>query len=100
MVPLMIPAFFNSFKCCETVGCANGSSLTKSPQIHSFTFIRCSMMAIRAGWPNALAMVAIWFCCRLKCSVLVTPIYSIIYLLQYYDKINIKSKQTDENFIV
>ncbi len=81
--PLMSPAFFNSFKCCETVGCARGNSLTISPQIQVFTLSRYSIMATLAGWPSAFNKIARSFCLLVKCSVLVAPI--LICILQYYD---------------
>jgi hypothetical protein len=44
------------------------------------------MMAMRAGCPNALAILASSFCFLLKRSVLVAPIG--VFQLQYYDKDN------------
>ena len=61
MSPFISPAFFNSFKCWDTVDCDRGSSLTTSLHIHSFFLIKKLIMAIRAGWANALQSSAI-FC--------------------------------------
>jgi len=37
-------------------------------------FSKCSMIAIRAGCPNALAITAIWFCFSVNRFVFVTPL--------------------------
>ena len=58
----MILAFFNSLKCCETVGCAKGNSLTISPQIQVSTVNKYSIIATRAGCDNALKSDANSFC--------------------------------------
>ena len=94
MFPFIIPAVFNSFKCCETVACANGSSETISPQKHSFCFSKNSTIAKRAGCPKALAMFASEFCCSLKCADLLIPI--IKSLSQYYDKDDLEIRFLEE----
>ena len=66
IVPLIILAIFNSFRCCEMVGCDNGNSLTISPHIHLSTFNKYSIIAILAGWENALNNVANSFCFSVK----------------------------------
>lgn len=87
----MIPTFFNSFKCWETVGCAKGNSFTISPQMHESTFNRYSIIATLAGCEIALNKEASSFCCSEKNSDLDAPIL-FIYILQYYDK-QIKQKR-------
>ena len=80
----MIPADFNSFRCCETVGCARGSLFTISPHIHDSTFIRYSTMAIRAGCAIAFNNEAVSFCFLLNRSDFVVPIlYLYIAILRY-----------------
>jgi hypothetical protein len=74
------PEFFNSFRCCETVGWARGNSLTMSPQIQESVFNKYSMIAIRAGCPIALAKMANSFCVVVKCSVFVIPISLYFYI--------------------
>ena len=59
ILPLMMLAFFSSFKCCETVGCAKGNSFTISPQIQVSTDNKYSTIAILAGCPSAFAKEAI-----------------------------------------
>jgi hypothetical protein len=88
--PLIKPAFLSSFKCWETVGCAKGNSLTISPQILLSTLIKYSIMAIRAGCPNALVKIANSFCWSVNCSVLDAPIVIFLYC---NITININAKQ-------
>ncbi len=75
MSPFISPAFFSSFRCCDTVDCDRGSSLTTSLQIHSFFLIRKLMMAIRAGWANALQSSAIFCSLILNSLTFVMAIY-------------------------
>ena len=58
----MILTFFNSFKCCETVGCAKGNLLTISPQMHVSTVNKYSIIATLAGCDKALNNDASSFC--------------------------------------
>ena len=62
ILPLMILAFFSSFKCCEIVGCANGNSFTISPHIHVSTDNKYSTIAMRAGCESALNKLANSLC--------------------------------------
>jgi len=49
---------FFRIECCEIVDCAKGNSSTIALHIQAFTFNKCCIIAIRAGWPRALAIVA------------------------------------------
>lgn len=81
--PLMIPAAFNSLRCCEIVAWASGSSSTMVPQTQLCFFNNSSTMAIRAGCARALAINASWFCLFVNALDLDAP---IIVISQYYDK--------------
>ena len=64
---------------CETVGWERGNSFTISPHIQELTLSRCSTMAMRAGCPSALSIVAVAFWLSVKNSVFVVPIVIFLY---------------------
>ena len=79
IIPFIIPAFFNSDKCLETVDCDKGKNPTMSPQIQAGELIRNFTISKRAGCPNAF---------KISDSSIVSsekPIFFVIPISQYYD---------------
>jgi hypothetical protein len=75
----MIPAFFNSDKCFDTVDCDNGKNSTMSPQIQVGELIKNFTISKRAGCPNAF---------KISDSAIVSsekPVFFVIPISQYYD---------------
>jgi hypothetical protein len=79
IVPLIIPAFFNSDKCLETVDCDKGKNSTMSPQIQVGELIKNFTISKRAGCPNAFRISDISIVSSEK------PIFFVIPISQYYD---------------
>jgi hypothetical protein len=79
IVPFIIPAFFNSDKCLETVDCDKGKNSTMSPQIQVGELIRNFTISKRAGCPNAFRISDISIVSSEK------PVFFVIPISQYYD---------------
>ena len=79
IVPFIIPAFFNSDKCLDTVDCDKGKNSTISPQIQVGELIRNFTISKRAGCPNAFNISDIWIVSSEK------PIFFVVPISQYYD---------------
>jgi len=79
IVPLIIPAFFNSDKCLETVDCDKDKNSTMSPQIQVGELIKNFTISKRAGCPNAFRISDISIVSSEK------PIFFVIPISQYYD---------------
>ena len=79
IIPLMIPAFFNSDKCLETVDCDKGKNSTMSPQMQVGELIKNFTISKRAGCPNAFRISDISIVSSEK------PIVFVIPISQYYD---------------
>ena len=79
IVPFIIPAFFNSDKCFETVDCDKGKNSTMSPQMQVGELIKNFTISKRAGCPNAFSISDNSIVSSEKPNVFVIPIS------QYYD---------------
>src|SRR5690606_15253405 len=80
----MMLMYFNSFKCCEIVACANPNSSTKSFQIQAILLMMYFKMAIIIGCTKDLKKTANLFCSSVNISDFVSPIILIL-TSQYYD---------------
>ena len=73
MVPLIRPAALSSTRCRDILACESGNSATISPQIQVVCLAKNLRIAILAGCPSALKILATAKVWSVYVSVLVMP---------------------------